>query len=703
MLTALGLGLSLGMRPPAAVAEGGFDCPEEGECTFLKPNVLILVEYSTSMNTIWDQGQQLTRWDVVTDTIAQQVQPGSFLSQNTHLALMRFGHDPSPDPDTPIPGDGSGLVDGQVLDVAWDDAEASYFPCNGQALVDSLEATPAPLDGAATGIEAWTAGALERAAAEVVQTKADHPADFEEVVPRPYTTLVITDGPWTSPGGDLVLGPPEADPAIPAAQLFDQEDVITHVIYVDQDTSGLASANALAAAGGTGQAGLAPTPEDTAAALTDHTLAIIDSVIAPACAGGQPRYMILLDASSTMLNVPGSLNDPITAGELGETPWDMVRAGLVGPEGLFEGALEMADVVELGTYGLAVYGDELPAPGEQQLLLQYSRCPHPNFDWALNPHTSCAEPGCADPWAGPPITWTPVDSDEDEGVFFANQTLSHMPRCDHEGGTACAGSGAYLHLGLQTVRLNHDFYSSGEDPELDDPVDESTHFTTILITGSGYEGYSTDAQVQAEFDALLLAGVQTRVIGVGPFAQWASVTPQLEQLADWGSGGTQSLQLALTQAELEAALLAIVSEYEYDQCCAWSDCTPYDWSGYEDPEADTETDTGGTTETDSDSSTETDSGSDSDSDSSTGGSAETESETGSESTGSPDEGADELGPDEGLDDEVGTGEGGPQLINNGGCSCSTAEPDRPPRELGLPLGLAALALLRRRSRSSRRG
>ncbi|MCA9699289.1 MAG: flagellar biosynthesis protein P, partial [Myxococcales bacterium] len=71
---------------------GGNDCPLEDECTFKKPNIMIIMDYSTSMNTIWDMDDNLTRWEVTVAAVQWITQPGSFLSQNTPLALMRFGH-----------------------------------------------------------------------------------------------------------------------------------------------------------------------------------------------------------------------------------------------------------------------------------------------------------------------------------------------------------------------------------------------------------------------------------------------------------------------------------------------------------------------------------------------------------------------------------------------------------------------------------
>src|SRR5690606_3882127 len=64
----------------------------------------------------------------------------------------------------------------------------------------------------------------------------------------------------------------------------------------------------------------------------------------PDCAGGIPRVMVLLDASSSMLNINGSS----VAGGPWETGWDQVRDSLTGPLSIFEFqpelGLEVGDV-----------------------------------------------------------------------------------------------------------------------------------------------------------------------------------------------------------------------------------------------------------------------------------------------------------------------------------------------------------------------
>jgi hypothetical protein len=123
LLSGIGLAFVLGTHEPPVLAEGGVECPPEDECGFKKPNVMLIMDYSTSMNNVWDMQNNLTRWQVVVQSIEQITQDGSFLSQNTHLALMRFGHDPAPAAGTTIPNDTSGILDGQKLDVPWYDPQ----------------------------------------------------------------------------------------------------------------------------------------------------------------------------------------------------------------------------------------------------------------------------------------------------------------------------------------------------------------------------------------------------------------------------------------------------------------------------------------------------------------------------------------------------------------------------------------------------
>ena len=87
-------------------------------------------------------------------------------------------------------------------------------------------------------------------------------------------------------------------------------------------------------------------------------------------------------------------------------------------------------------------------------VLDYGPCSRDNLEWALDPQTSCAAPGCSDPWGGPPIEWTFVDGSEVDPPNFARETLSTMPSCDGAG--ACSGSSRAVHLGIELATAkNH--------------------------------------------------------------------------------------------------------------------------------------------------------------------------------------------------------------------------------------------------------
>ena len=197
-----GLGLAfMAQTDPVAIAGGGDECFTENACTFKKPNFLIVLDYSSSMSEPFGMGQ--TRWEVAVDAVsALMTTNGGFFQENMHVALMRYGHDPDPgNSGTLIPGDTSGLVDGQHLDIHWydpDAADKSYFECNGQELIDSINATPPPLcpngPGACSGIGTWTKGALDHAKVIIGQTKIDHPEDVVHGDERFYGIMVVTDG-----------------------------------------------------------------------------------------------------------------------------------------------------------------------------------------------------------------------------------------------------------------------------------------------------------------------------------------------------------------------------------------------------------------------------------------------------------------------------------------------------------------------------
>ena len=101
-----------------------------------------------------------------------------FFDENSHVALLRFGHDDQPStPGTTLTFDENSypgvtnpplLVDGFRIDVPWYDpadiANNPWFECNGAAVTSALAALPVdgPAGGSAGGIGTWTKNALDQ-------------------------------------------------------------------------------------------------------------------------------------------------------------------------------------------------------------------------------------------------------------------------------------------------------------------------------------------------------------------------------------------------------------------------------------------------------------------------------------------------------------------------------------------------------------
>jgi MYXO-CTERM domain-containing protein len=695
-------------REEPAQADDGPECPSENECTFKKPNIMLVMDYSTSMNNIWDNQNNLTRWQVVVSSIKTITQDGSYLSQNTHLALMRFGHDPNAaQAGTLIPNDSSGITDGQKLDVPWYDAQNDpWYECNGAAIGAALDAAGDPINGSLVGVGTWTKGALDYAKTLINQAVADHPEDNGE---RIYLNVVVTDGAWTGVDGTQTLAPAGQNPALTAADLFDNQGISTYVVAVAGDPAAEMAADSLAVAGGTGPTAIdGDTPVLLEQALAGLVQSIIDDLVAPECVGGLPRIMVLLDASSSMLNVNGGT----MAGAAGATGWDKARDALAGDvDSLFDLELvnlpgqAVEDVVHLG---LAVFGHNAPAPGEQKLLVQYGPCQKDNFAWALDPNTSCEMPGCDDPWGGPPITWTFKDGAMVDPPGFDKQTLSAMPQCG--GNNAfCSGSGTYTHLGLDLINNNRmAYFGQCSQMGAEFPCDANTQFINILITDGQYSGYSTDAQVQTELTQMFNAGITTYVIGFGDGVDTPAAIAQLNNMADWGSGNANDYYDANNQAALEQALSDIIASIQFDPCCAFNDCSenpePTTLEPDPIPSDDTTTDpsTTGTETTTDPTTTETDTATTDPTTDETGTTDDpTTADTGTEGTTTSTtsdtngDGMDEVGTEDtgGTDGTGGTGE-------DDGCNCSVPDSDEgKARGLAgsfLLLGLAGLIRRRRR-------
>lgn len=294
LLGGLGLAFVGGTEKPV---KAGGDCPLEAECTFKKPNFLILLDYSSSMDEIFEPGT--TRWEAAVEAINNVITTDNgFFDESMHIALMRFGHDPIPNDGTMAtanttiandPGAAAGfpLIDGQSLDVGWydeDNVANGYYECNGQEIIDHLENLGAPTTCSVTTacIGTWTNGGMLASQAYIQQTQADFPTDLDPGEERFYSVLLVTDGVWFDVDGSGSPGqPPEQDPANTAADLFMMMDVPTYVVALG-DAVGDGFADDIAMAGGTTVAIEAGAGE-LEDALEEVVLDIEQQVIIPQC------------------------------------------------------------------------------------------------------------------------------------------------------------------------------------------------------------------------------------------------------------------------------------------------------------------------------------------------------------------------------------------------------------------------------------
>jgi hypothetical protein len=560
----LQLGLLVGLAVAGgAVRSASAACPIESKDGALKPILLFVVDYSAVMNEPYSGLQ--TRWEAARQVVTSLASEER-LRENYMIGLLRYAHDSAPGiPGTTIPGDPTGVVDGVALDVSPYDLQAPghpYSECtNGDAVIAALQKIPTPFGGDDRGPGPWTRGGLEAARALLEQADADHPT---EVGRRRAAVVVVTGGAWHDATGTTSLMPPAADPADTAAGLFAELGAPTFVVAVGDEIPAQAGDD-LAGAGGTGRAFEFGCEDDPSQSYFIRTW-IEELVRARACGASSPRIMVLIDASSEMLNVGG------TFGLQGETPWDHVRSVLSGPGGLLNQDLgpPPLDLEPNLHAGLAVAGDAEPV--EQKIVLDYGLCHAESMNWALDPATSCDLPGCADPWGGPPISWTFKQSGVDSSPYFPDVAVSHVPRCDQDLQVplACTGSESFLHAGLKQIQANLAKYKSAcGDPKSRYPCAPDAKFLNILISDGVYD--SADAEVQAPLAQMFAAGVITHVIGFGGDVDEG----HLNKMAAWGSGDALAPHLAADDFQLWTALLEIVEpaiDLSPEPCCAGLEC-----------------------------------------------------------------------------------------------------------------------------------
>lgn len=572
----------------AVTASAQEQCQPDRLCRFKKPNILLVLDYSSSMVGMknapawYPPGQMVTtRWLAELDAVAQILHyDHDFFSNNSRLALARFAHDPHTDmPGTILSNDTSfpPITDGFAIDVPFEATAGGYLECRGsgvEAEVEVLRTTPPPAISDALSPDSimltWTAGALRSAHELIDRTRTEHHGEAGEDA-RDYEVVLMTDGDWTCPD-KLGKDCPDEDPA-PVAAALREDGVRVHVIAFGDATS-QSSLDEVASQGGTGSSIPATSPKGIVDALGSALGSIADSVIVPACTRGLPRILVIMDGSSSMI-----------AGDApGQTKWDKARFALAGnpaapnpgdpgyvqpvfDRGVQVGGRQVAieDVVHLGMVVFA-------GPQTQRSLVGFGPCMRDNFAWAMDPTTSCEAPGCNDPYAGYPIDWTFKNSSQDRDPAFVRETLSFMPACNPTpGSTSCVGQieNTFTGQGLEFAHQVIQDYKRAPSPF---DVDEQTPFINVLITdGQTSRGSSA---VQAPLQGMLAEGIETYVIGFGSDAELDR--NQLEQYARWG-GTDGALVVDPTReggAERLADTLAqLVSKLNLDGCCVLQDCS----------------------------------------------------------------------------------------------------------------------------------
>jgi len=562
-------------------------CESEQACSVKKPNVLLVLDYSSSMSGIrgapayFPPGQTMsTRWDAALDAASWILlyEDGLF-ARNARVGLARFAHDPEPElPGTTITTDRSfpAITDGFAIDVPFDGSSGSYLECKSSgvdAALEVLRSTPPPLVetrslDASSIMLTWTRGALRSAHELVQRTRASHAGEPGEER-RDYEVVLMTDGDWTCP--DRTGQSCDENPAGEAERLR-QDGIPVHVIAFG-DAAMQPSLNEIALLGGTGSAVDATSPRGIVDALSTVLARIRDGVIVPICTQKLPRVLVTIDASTSML----------VGDAAGASKWDKARFALAGnpaapnpgDPGYVEsvlsrrlqvGSREVAieDVVHFGMVAFAT-------ASEQKLIAGFGPCMRDNFAWALDPATSCRPPGCSDPYGGYPIEWTFQNSDRDRQPPFVRTTQSHMPACNQTSGSdSCVGQTptTFTGQGLEFARKVISDYKQDPKPF---KIADGTRFVNVLVTdGQTSEGSSN---VQDALRGLTEDGVDTYVIGFGSGSEIDRA--QLDQYAAWGNTERAIVvdPNARGAAGLADALAGVVTSLGLESCCVLNDCS----------------------------------------------------------------------------------------------------------------------------------
>lgn len=580
---ALAVALSVAAVLPASAQD---TCENEKACSFKKPNVVLVLDYSSSMTgseqspAFFPPGQtKITRWDAELDAASWILRyDHGFFANNARIALTRFGHDPDTrSPGTTIRTDRSfpPITDGFAIDIPLDGTDGQYLQCKAsgvEAAIEVLRSAPPPPVSNANDRDAimltWTRGAL-RSAHELIDRTRRHHAGEPNEDKRQYEVVLMTDGDWTCP--DTIGQSCNEDPAMEAVKLR-EDGVPVHVIAFG-DAAMQPSLNEIALQGGTGKSIDAQSPQGIVDAFSSVLDQIRNGVIVPTCTQKLPRMLVIMDASTSML----------VGGAPGETKWDKARFALSGnpaaPNASDPGYVQpvLAHKLELNGrdvaiedlvhMGMTVFG----GPNEQKQLVGFGPCMRDNFAWAMDPATSCVAPGCTNPYGGSPLTWSFKNSDSDRQPRFVRTTHSYMPLCQNTPGSkSCSGSMPTTFTG-QGLEFAHKVIKDYKAAPAPFATDGNTRYVNVLITdGETSEGSS---DVQAALQAMVREGINTYVIGFGEDDELDAA--QLEQYAIWGN--TQHA-IVVDPAKPESAnaladaLATVVSSLGLDACCVLSQC-----------------------------------------------------------------------------------------------------------------------------------
>jgi cysteine-rich repeat protein len=575
---------ALASRPQVLRAQDTV-CESENECSFKKPNILLVLDFSSSMSgsvnapAYFPPGQTATtRWTAELDAADWILRyDRGFFADNTRIGLSRFGHDPdTKHPGTTVVTDHSfpRITDGFAVDVPFDGSDGQYFQCKGSAIDAAtmvLRGTPPPpVDGLDINslMLTWTRGALRSAHQLITRTRDQHRGEPGEDK-RDYEVVLMTDGDWTCP--DSVGQGCDENPA-PEAALLRADGVPVHVIAFG-DATMVPSLNEVALQGGTGQSIDAMSPQGIVDAFSGVLDGIRGSVIVPTCTQKLPRMLIIMDGSSSMLEGTAP----------GETKWDKARFALAGnpaaPNPSDPGYVEAVLAHKLMLNGRAVAIEDVlhlgmvsfGAANEQHLIADFGPCMRDNFAWAMDPATSCKAPGCSDPYGGGPITWTFQDSDTDRSPRFVRTTHSFMPDCTAAAGSGSCGSAVPTTFTGQGLRFAQQVIHDYERDSSPFPIDDQTRFVNVLITDGQTSSGSSD--VQAALASLVSEGIDTYVIGFGSGTELDPA--ELDQYAQWGNTAHAIIvdpTIDNSVGALADALSGVVSSLGLDACCVLNDC-----------------------------------------------------------------------------------------------------------------------------------